>query len=219
MIKINLAKSDKKKSAGVAFSGSVGSGGGDSFQGDVDSQKVGARNLLIVFAFPAALYLYEMQLIPELQATLGARKQQLQSLTEKNEKAKGAVEETKKFKEDQSKLQKQIGTLENLRRERLKEVKVMDNLQKDIPEKVWLTRIDFQEQKLNLSGLATADIELTSFMENLQRSVFLREVNLVRSSEQPSESGVLKKFDISCAVELDKKNNDLSAAPGPGVTK
>lgn len=38
-------------------------------------------------------------------------------------------------------------------------------------------------------------------MENLSRSVFLHEVNLVRSSEMPSDSGTLKKFDISCAVD------------------
>ena len=123
-------------------------------------------------------------------------------MVQKNEQAKGAVAETKKFKEDQEKLQKQIDTLEGLRKERLREVKVMDNLQKDIPEKVWLTKVDFQETKLVISGLAIADSELTTFMENLSGSVFLHDVALLRSSEQPSEGGVLKKFDISCALDL-----------------
>lgn len=195
MIKINLAPSaqGKNTTAGAAF--------GEAAADASEIQKQGAIRLLVLLIIPLAIYAYELQLIPGLQGKLNSKRNVLTSLKQKNDQAKGAVEEIKKFKEDQAKLQKQIDTLEGLRKERLKEVKILDNLQKDIPDKVWLTKIDFQESKLSLSGLATADVELTGFMENLSRSVFLHEVNLVRSSEQPSENGTLKRFDISCAVD------------------
>lgn len=195
MIRINLVKAiGGKDSQAIA-------GLGADTAGASDIQRQGLLRLTVLLLFPLALWVYELQLIPDLESKLVSKRKVLASLTQKNEQAKGAVEEIKKFKEDQAKLQMQIDTLESLRRERLKEVKVMDNLQKDIPEKVWLTKIDFQEAKLLLSGLATADTELTQFMETLSKSVFLHEVSLVRSSEQPSEAGVLKKFEISCAID------------------
>lgn len=192
MIKINLVKAGGVQSQAMAGFGPSAT----------DSQKQGLLKLGGMLLVPLLLFGFEAYHIPDLQSDLSSKQKLLASLTLKNDAAKGAVDEIKKFKDDQSKLQKQIDTLEGLRRERLKEVKVMDNLQKDIPEKVWLTKIDFQEAKIVISGLATADTELTSFMENLSASVFLHDVNLLRSSEQPSESGVLKKFDISCAVDL-----------------
>lgn len=196
MIRINLAKSSRgQESQAIA-------GLGTDTSGSSEIQRQGLLRLAVLLLCPLALWVYELQLIPDLQSKLASKRNVLESLKQKNEKAKGAVEEIKKFKEDQTKLQKQIDTLEGLRRERLKEVKVMDNLQKDIPEKVWLTKLDFQETKLTLSGLATADTELTLFMETLSKSVFLHEVSLVRSSEQPSENGILKKFDISCAIDV-----------------
>lgn len=186
-------------------------GFGDAMGGDKDIQKQGAIRLFVLLLVPLAIYLYEMQAIPQLQRKLQSRRGVLTGLKTKNTQAKSAVDEIAKFKEDQTKLQKQIDTLEGLRKERLKEVKILDNLQKDIPDKVWLTKIDLQASKLVLSGLATADAELTTFMENLSRSVFLREVNLVRSSETPSDNGVLKRFEISAALD--------QATPASGVKK
>lgn len=169
--------------------------------GDKEIQKQGAIRLFVLLLVPIAIYAYELQSIPELQRTVQRKRAVLATLKTKNGQAKGAVEEIKKFKEDQVKLQRQIDTLETLRKERLKEVKILDNLQKDIPDKVWLTKVDLSSGKIVLAGLATADAELTGFMENLSRSVFLREVNLVRSSEQASDSGVLKRFEISAVID------------------
>ena len=98
-------------------------------------------------------------------------------------------------------LQKQIDTLEGLQRERLREVKILDNLQKDIPEKVWLTRMEFADANLRIAGAATADIEVSTFMDNLGRSVFLKDVSLVKSTNEESERGIFKVFEILCTID------------------
>lgn len=196
MIRINLATSVPV--------GTIEGGGEaiEGMQGDVSGiQRAGVMRLLVILVAPLILYFYEFQNIPELKSKLQSKSTYLASLTQKNEQAKGAVEEIKKFKEDQSRLQRQIDTLESLQKERLKEVKILDNLQKDIPEKVWLTRLDFQDVNLVIDGVTTSDSELTLFMENLSKSVFLKEVNLVKSSEVPSDKGLLKKFEIVCVID------------------
>jgi len=192
MIRINLASSIGGTAAASPTSGELPAS---------DIQRQGAIRLVIIMLVPFAMYAYELQSLPDLRSRLESKRTVLQTLTEKNEQAKTAVEEIKKFKEDQSRLQRQIDTLEGLRKERLREVKILDNLQKDIPSKVWLTRIDLQASKLAISGLTAADTELSIFMEGLSKSIFLKQVNLVRSSEVSSETGTTKAFDISCDLE------------------
>lgn len=202
MIRINLARGLPPIGTGAsAVEGldafEAAAAGEDSSQ--VDRQ--GAMRLLMILLVPLALYGYEYMNLPELSAKLRSKNTLLTSLTQKNEQAKGAVEEIKKFKEDQARLQKQIDTLDGLQKERLREVKILDNLQKDIPEKLWLTKIEFQEINLIIAGVTTSDSELTALMENLSKSVFLKEVNLVRSSESQTERGLVKKFEIVCVLD------------------
>ncbi len=198
MIKINLAKPLKIG----ASAGAMNSMGVENV--DVqDVHKQGGFKLLFALLFPVALYIYESQAVPELRRSLMDKQKKLNLLTEKNEKAKTAVEETKKFSEDQERLQKQIQTLDGLRKERMREVKILDNIQKDIPEKVWVNAIKFDDKRLLISGLAVSDPDLTTFMENMSRSVFLRDVNLIKSDEQMMEnsSKIIKKFDVTASLE------------------
>lgn len=195
-MRINLAKS-------VPIVGGTGTGtntGIDSIDGvetDVTTiQKQGAMRLLIMLLLPIALYVYETQNIPAMRSTLSSKQTLLESLQAKNEQAKGAVEEIKKFKEDQAKLQKQIDTLDALQKERLLEVKILDNLQKDIPEKVWLESIEFNDGKMTLKGFAMTGQDLTVFFESLSKSAFLQESHLVKETEFITKKANFRQFEI-----------------------
>lgn len=196
MIRINLAKS-------VPMVATAGLEALEGINTDAqDIQKQGGMRLLVILIVPLALYAYEFQNIPTLRSKLNSKNALHASLVQKNEQAKGAVEEIKKFKEDQARLQKQIDTIEGLQRERLLEVKILDNLQKDIPEKVWLDKIEFKNQDMMISGYAVSAQDLTAFYENLSKSVFLQEVRLVKESEQLTDRGVHRKFEITCRMDL-----------------
>jgi type IV pilus assembly protein PilN len=198
MIRVNLLSSATGGGGiGTGFVSKEVSGEGN------EVQRQGLVRLVIILLFPGALYAYEFIHIPELQARLGSKQSVLQDLQSKNEQAKTAVAEIQKFNEEKNRLQKQIDTLDSLRRDRQKEVKILDSIQKDIPEKVWLTSVEMKEDQMVLGGMATADPELTSFMETLSKSVFYKNVNLVRSQEVQSDKGVLKSFEVSCAIDRD----------------
>lgn len=194
MIKINLAK---------GFSGAGGraeSAANDS--GFEDVKKEGVKRLLMICAFPIVMYVYsDFMLLPDLRAQLRSKESYLAELQDKNTRAAGAVEEIRRFKEDQKKLQQQIEKVEKLSKERLREVKILDTIQKDIPEKAWLTRINVNPRELRVEGRATSDSEITLFMDSLQRSIFFRAVNLVKSTEERTEKGLIKAFEIRCELE------------------
>jgi type IV pilus assembly protein PilN len=196
MIKINLAKKGTVSPEAAAQMVTVDSG-------DLSAlRKTAIMRVLVMAIGPVALLLYEQQVIPELRAKVQQKSNEYNALVEKNNKAQEAVVQTKKFKKEQDILQTQINTIENLKKDRLREVKVLDFVQKDIPEHLWLTRMELLEGKLNIQGMATTDNELTVFMENLSRSAYLKEVSLIRSTDYLSpDYGALKKFEISCAME------------------
>ena len=197
MIRINLVNG-KKISASTAPSGEEILSNAEA----KEVQKQGLLRLFVILILPLLLYLYEFQNLPELRARVQSKRNLLNSLTQKNAQAKTAVEEIKKFKIDQAQLQKQITTLESLRKERLREVKILDNLQKDTHEKVWITKVSVDARRLTISGVTLGDLELSAFMDVLSRSIFLTRVNLVRSADLPFSGGVqTKSFEIVCELE------------------
>lgn len=196
MIKVNLAR-------GFQAAGSRTTVGIELEAGASDIQRQGATKLLIIMIFPLVLYAYEFVSIPDMKAKLNQRRGYLSELTTKNSNAKQAVEEIRKFKEDQDKLQDKISSIEVLRKDRMLEVKLLDAIQASMPEKVWLLRLDLVEKKLTLGGLAISDSDISSFMESLNRIPVLSEVNLIRSTESSSPSGNLKRFELGCVVNRD----------------
>jgi type IV pilus assembly protein PilN len=160
------------------------------------------KNLVFILIGPIALALYEQATLPDLQAKAQAKTVQLSQLAEKNSKAREAVEQTKRFRKEQELLQAQIDSIENLKKDRLREVKVLDLIQKDMPDRLWLVKLELNEGKMQIEGMTTTDSELTLFMDALSRSAYLREVSLIRSTDYATkEYGQLKRFEISCLME------------------
>lgn len=198
MIRINLAKGMTEKKQQLDNS-SVSLDDGSS----KEVQKQGLLRLLLIFSGVIFMIVYEMQTLPIKQADLQSKQNLLAELTQKNEQAKAAVTETKKFEEDKAKIQAQIDIIENLKKGRMQPVRVLDSIQRNIPAKVWLNSIDLNSNgTILIQGYSMTDIDLTAFMDGLSRSVFLKDVMLVRSNEEVDEAGTnLKKFDISCSLE------------------
>lgn len=204
MIKINLAKqpSTKKKDKKKAQD----SGGGELISEgsavDADLKRGLVVRFVILLIFPIALFVYQDSVVPEKAALVSKMQRELDEVTQKNRDAAAAVEEIKKFEKDQEKLQSQTNTLIALSKDRIKEVRVLDYIQREIPTKVWLTRMDLADGRIQIAGMATADSELTTFMETLQRSAYLKDVNLVKSDDTPLQDfGTVKRFEISCQLE------------------
>lgn len=197
MIRINLT------STRTISAGSGGSGGEVSGEVVITDQvrKDALVKMLVILLAPIGLFFYEQQNIPTIQSELARKQNALMELQTFNAKAENAVQEIKKFKEDEKKIQARIEVLEKLAKDRFREVKVLDLFQQVIPEKVWFNRVDLKDGKVLLAGFSTSDIDISTFMDSLSKSVFLQEVVLVSSSEHIQDGMTLKKFEISCILE------------------
>ena len=166
-----------------------------------DIQKQGLYRLLVVLIGPLALLGYERIVIPQKKSELRSHQVRLSEYEQKNNAAKSAVEETKKFKDDETRLQNQIQTIESLRKERLNEVKILSAIQQQIPEKLWLSRVELKGEVLNLQGVSATDAEITAFMDSLSQHGLIASVDLIKSTEQQSGSLIVKRFEIRCGVK------------------
>lgn len=212
MIRVNLAKKGSggsKKGLGGGFSFPRGGGGISDPVGADDLGAMGGDsnrgmivNLALILLGVAALFVYEKTNVPPLKSQATSLRRQLDEVKKKNLGAAKIVDEIARFENEQTVLQGQINAIETIKRDRLREVRVLDYIQREIPEKVWLQKLDLQDGRLLISGFATADSELTTFMDGLQRSAYLKDVLLVRSTEAViPEMGTVKRFEISCNME------------------
>lgn len=199
MIKVNLAKGLKNIKAGGAVEGGIVDGA-DAIDA-ATLQKTGAIRGLGFFIIPILLFVIESQTIPSYQSELAQKQKRLVELQSISAKGKDSVAEIKKFKEQQARLQAQVNSIEQLKKDRLREVRILDTMQKEMPEKLWLSKVDLKDGKMNLAGVAGTDPDLTAFMDVLSRSAYLKEVNLIRSNEYATSVGVFKKFEILCLTE------------------
>lgn len=209
MIKINLATNSP------ALNGTGGSvPAEDAFVelSSAETQRQGLIRIFIILIGPIALYLWQIQNLPIKMETQNQKQRAYDELVAKNNKAKSAVEEIKKFKVSQAKLQEQINTIDNLRKDRMREVRLLDMIQKDIPEHMWLTKVELKEGNMIISGNAANDSDLTQLMDSLSKSIFLKEVNLIKTNEKIIEGTALKEFSINCTLNLPEKKNKSGGA-------
>jgi type IV pilus assembly protein PilN len=201
MIRINLASArTMSASMGGAPSGEIAA----TALGDQTRRNALIR-ILVIFLCPLVLFLYEQQNVPSMVEELVRKQQALTALNAYNAKAENSVKEIKKFKEDEKKIQARIAVLEKIAKDRFREVKVLELFQQIIPEKLWLTNLELKDGRILLSGMSTSDIDISTFMDSLSKSVFLQDVVLISSSEQIQEDTTVKKFEISCF--LDRSGN------------
>ncbi|MEI7973033.1 MAG: PilN domain-containing protein, partial [Bdellovibrio sp.] len=175
---------------------------GDSI-GQQDLQKQGLFRLLLLLLGPLALIGMERMIIPQKTSQLRRSQAQLAELEAKNIAAKSALGETKKFKDLEAKIQNQIQTIEGLRKKRLNEVKLLSAIQEEIPEKLWLSKLEIRSDQLILQGTSATDAEMTSFMDNLSKQSLISSVDLIKSSEGQISNVIVKKFEIRCGIRLD----------------
>jgi Tfp pilus assembly protein PilN len=208
MIKINLLQSrgvntqSQKFEAGGGLASEFGQGEYLSGEDAAIIRREAIKNLFIIFLGSIGLLVYEQMNLPELRAQLQQINSELLTLTEKNLKAKEAVEQTRLLKREQEILQAQINAIENLKKDRSKIVKILELIQKNIPANVWFNELDFAMGRVTLMGYGITDSDVTNLLDVLSKSIYFREVNLVRSTEFNSKQfGLVRKIEVSCLLE------------------
>jgi Tfp pilus assembly protein PilN len=202
VIKVNLLRNrGENTSAGktanteIDYEASYDSGSDESSSGKDIILKI-----ILVLIGTGGLMAYESYNIDDLRSQLSVVNQEKTALASELQQKQPIAIKAKELQKQIQDIEARIKAIKDLSKIRLREIKAVDYLQNVIPEKVWLTSLDFKNDSLNIKGGALSDDQLNRFMDSMEGKSYFRNVILLKAVEQKSKEGTIKIFEIGSTL-------------------
>lgn len=198
MIRINLLRNMGMSAAGTSMGTSV-VGTGELIS--VDVRRQAAIKVVVILLFPVLLFIWEKLKINTLQSEKAQVQQRVDAVEAEKASFGSAgprVEKANKLKE---RIEKEIKIIRELAKNRLREVKALDQLQSVLPSGTWLSEVNMEGGKILMDGFALNEGSLTELLTALNSNVFFSMVQPKGTSLVPMEGlGSVTKFSIEFRV-------------------
>lgn len=125
-------------------------------------------------------------------------------------------EQVQVFKAKRSELEDKLDVIKGLDRARSGPVRIMDELSKSTPERLWLTALSTEGVEITVEGDSLDTGVVADFLRNLNASPYFTEVDLERTSSGSQVEGVkLVHFIITAALADPDAEEDQAPAADP----
>lgn len=160
------------------------------------------RQILIWLVFFGGLLLLVVLFHVHMVISVASLETKAQSTRARLDNITKVTGDLEKFKSDKKILEKKIGIIKDLERDRSYPVHIMDELASRIsPQREWLTSIAKKDNHLRVEGVAVNNPAIAQFMKRLEKSPYIKAVDLI-SSKQTTVSGMkLMAFVLLCTAE------------------
>lgn len=135
-------------------------------------------------------------------------------LTQEIASLEAKIKEIDALKEKRDKLLQRKEVIETLRASGSGTVRMLDDLVRTIPDGVLLTNIKQNGEVLILEGMAQSQARISSYMRNLETSLWLSKPDLQKSEATGPDKTARYKF--SMMVTLRKSKEEIEAAEDAG---
>jgi type IV pilus assembly protein PilN len=106
----------------------------------------------------------------------------------------------KKTTQKQQQLTDQVRVLSELHNQRYRVVEILNTLPKLLPNNVYLTQIQFQNQQFALAGKATTDAQITDFINRLKNQPGWKNIQIVEIAK-PASNNAETTFQVTLTME------------------
>lgn len=135
-----------------------------------------------------------------MAARVGALEGEKVALNEELAALKIKVKEVENYEKNKKSYEEKIGIIEQLRKNQTGPVRLLDELSRGLPDRVWLTSLIEQGGRVDLEGRAVTNAEIVEYISNLKASQHIKEVQLIES-RQVSEGGIpVYNFKLKCLL-------------------
>ncbi|PLX86561.1 MAG: fimbrial protein [Desulfuromonas sp.] len=122
-------------------------------------------------------------------------------IEQENNQLKKKIGEVSRYKKLQADLKKKLDILNVLKEGKSGPVHLLNELSLALPDKLWIVDFSVSGTTASLKGLCFSEKIVASFMRNLEKSPYYRNVEL-GVTEQANVSGVkLQRFALTCQTE------------------
>ncbi len=179
MIKINLStikKGVKKSKKKIEF----------------QSQIIGAVALIILTVAGAGYgWMWLNSKVSRLENEKALANKELTSLKEQ-------VKVVENYEKDKKNFEDKISVIEQLKKNQTGPVIMLDEISKNIPERVWLTKITESGGRINMEGNAISNTDLANFVNSLKNAKGFSNIELTESKGAIEANIPIYTFKLQC---------------------
>jgi Tfp pilus assembly protein PilN len=187
MIRVNLLAAEQTRTKAPAFSG-------------ISANRLHILGVVLVAACVAVAAYRHL----DLQSQQTYADLQLQQAKAEETRLKAVTEELAKFEAQTALLQQRVALIEQLRKGQRSPVTLLDQVSRQLPDRVWLTQLSQAGADVTLEGRTMTLTALSDLIGNLENSgSFARPVEIVNTEvENGKGEGDLMKFTVKASFPL-----------------
>lgn len=158
----------------------------------------------------------------DLQSQQANADRQLAVARAEEKRLKAVTEELARFEAQTALLQQRVALIEQLRKGQRSPVTLLDQVSRQLPDRLWLTTLNQAGADVTLEGRTTTLTALSDLIGNLEGSgAFSRPVEIVNSEVESSrDQGDIMKFTVRATFPMGATEPPPDAAPTrPGAAK
>ena len=177
-----------------------------------------AKRQITLFVLAMVGLLVLLGAIGFLQASKQKQLQQeLAKVRQEKQRYNKVLRQIKQLEKDRKLLEKKIGIIKRLKQESSLTVHILDEIANRTPTKrMWLTSLTQKGSTLTLKGMALDNRTIASYMENLKKSPYIRDVSLTNSSLKTYAGRNLKSFSLTCNIGVPEEKKEETTSPTSG---
>jgi len=129
------------------------------------------------------------------------------AIQEKNRKLvqlRKTIGEVGRFKKMQEELRGKLEVLQTLKKNRGGPVHILDELNRSLPPKLWLTKFSESGSNVQISGIGLNEETVAEFMRALEKSPYFEKIQLKVIELRPERGLKLQRFDLVAQKERPK---------------
>lgn len=156
-----------------------------------------------------------------IQAKINQKNVAISEQTKVVEQLKKQIGEVEKVKKLQSELQSKLDILEMLKANKTGPAHMLDELSVATPEKLWIDSFDNVAGVVNLSGMGVNEEVVAIFLQQLESSLYYKNVELQSLVQATVEGHKLQRFKVVAKEEspVIKVDNDKAVEKKSGPAK
>ncbi len=129
------------------------------------------------------------------------------------------IEEIKRLKEQTAALLARKQVIESLQRDRSDTVYLLLELNKQIPEGIYLKSVKQDGLKVNLSGFAQSNARVSTLLRNIENSAWLEKPQLIEIKATTVANRRLNDFSMDVMLKRQKVEEPVKSAPATAMQK
>ena len=115
---------------------------------------------------------------------------------------KTALKEVENFEKFNEEVRKKTEVIEQLKRNQVAPLRLLDEVSEMLPTGVWLTSLVDKSGAVSIEGFAHTNYDLVGYVQNLKASKYLVGVTLVESRQTNLENFTIYKFKLTFTVKV-----------------